>query len=141
MFQLDSGIQIFELLCRHRVPLSLSVYNAVLDACACTTVLWNPSTPLADLNANALASLTGTGMCPISLKSHHSTPNVSGCGSAVPFSRANWGEAIRLIRMAIVDGVVPHDVVAPPDMQSKDSASVVLDASAMGVGQAQRAAV
>jgi hypothetical protein len=134
MFYLDKAVQIFDSLCRCRVALCYSVYNAVLDACARATVLWNPSTPLADLNINALASLSGSGMCPFSLQAPQPSINVSRRRDLAPFSRANWSEAVRLIGLAIDEGVVSRDLLAPLDKQSKDSATLVLDASVMGLG-------
>ena len=133
-FHLDKAVQIFDSLCRCRVPLSYSVCNALLDACARATVLWNPSTPLADLNINALASLSGSGMCPFSLHAPQPSFNVSRRSDLAPFSRANWSEAVRLIGLAIDEGVVSRDLLAPLDKQSKDAATLVLDASVMGLG-------
>jgi hypothetical protein len=129
-FYLDRAVQLFDVLCRNHVTISHSIYNAVLDACARATILWNSSTPLADLNINALASLSGSGICPFSLTAHQTSFNAS----APPFSRANWTEAIRLFGLAVDEGVVSRDLIVPLDKQSKDSATLVLDARVMSLG-------
>jgi hypothetical protein len=134
MFYLDKALQIFDVLCRNRVEISHSIYNAVLDACARATVLWSSNAPLADLNINALASLSGAGICPFSLLAHQASLNSSGSGNMVPFTRANWSEAIRLFCLAVDEGVVARDDIVPVDKQSKDSATLVLDASTMSLG-------
>jgi hypothetical protein len=125
---LDKAVELFYGLRRSNIPISLGLYNAVLDACARATILWNYSTTLADVHINAAASLSGSGICPFSRSSFDSPDKMK------PFSRANWSEAIRLIAAAISEGAVLCDSIVPVEKQSKDAATLVLDPNCMGIG-------
>jgi hypothetical protein len=133
-FQLDKAVQIFDGLRRSGMPVSRSVYNAVLDACAHATILCDPSTPLADLKINAVASLSGSGIYPLSLQGARTSLNSFSRETLAPFSRANWSRAIQLIVSAIGDEVVSYKQLVPGEKQSKGVSTLVLDASNMGLG-------
>ena len=133
-FHLDKAVEIFDSLCSSGVPACHSTYNAVLDACAHSTILCHPNTPLPELKMNAAASLSGFGLRTISVKAGQASLNTFSREELAPFSLANWSKAIRLILSAIDEGVVLREVLAPFDKQNKDSATLVLDASTMGLG-------
>lgn len=133
-FHLDKAVEIFDSLCSSGVPACHSTYNAALDACAHSTILCHPSTPLPELRMNAAASLSGFGLRTISVKGGQPSLSSFSREELTPFSRANWSKAIQLIVSAIDEGVVAREVLVPCDKQNKDSATLVLDASVMGLG-------
>jgi hypothetical protein len=137
-WNLDKSVQIFHKLRHSAVSPSLSCYNAVLDACARATVLWNSSAPVTDVNINALASLSGSGISAFTQQKRQHPFGATETDLRVNqrFSRANWSEAIRLITWAISDGTVPLCLLVPVEKQSKDAATLVVDASIMSVGLA-----